>query len=115
MVTMDSKTLGTLASFGLSGIAGDTLVLGAACIYALATVRLATYAQKFDPMEIAAARTNAATVISVLWFLWDYAGTVFCEAVQPSAPCLCAFKVFYNFKRSGATDFVSLLPWFMNQ
>lgn len=88
MVTMDSKTLGTLGSFSLSLMAGDALVLGAAFIYAIATVRLATYAQQFDPVEIAASRTNAATVISLLWFLWDYAGIVFRFTIQNPATYL---------------------------
>ncbi|GMH32627.1 hypothetical protein BSKO_00461 [Bryopsis sp. KO-2023] len=56
--------------------AGELLVLWAALMYALNTVRLGTLAKKYNPLDLTTSKTVVLAVAAIAWALWDCGGVV---------------------------------------
>jgi len=80
------KGAGAGAAGAAGSLSGDGLVLLACGFYALATVRLTRYAQRFDPARLASARQAAMLLFSLGWYLWLRADVVLSDGILAALP-----------------------------
>jgi drug/metabolite transporter (DMT)-like permease len=76
-VLMTLSHSGSDAAGAFSGLAaGDGLLIGAALLWSIQTVRLGRHAAKFEPLAMAAASMTAMAVLSDVWLAADVSSAV---------------------------------------
>ena len=69
--TTTAAAFSSLSSSSSPQVVGDLVLILSCCFYALATVRLSTYAKVFPPTVLASARYNALLMFGAGWFMWQ--------------------------------------------